>query len=116
MKNKIKIDEVLIHLRMLATFYSEYDEDYHRGNSFYKAIESLEESGIKKIADVDAVKELPGIGPSTLKEITEFIATRTSTRLEEILSQSASFKQRMKEDVLKNYTKFPELVAIWQDK
>jgi DNA polymerase/3'-5' exonuclease PolX len=116
MSQKENIREVIMHLNILKKYYEEYEDDYHRARSFTKAIETLEESGVKFISNTSEISDLPGIGASTLKEVEEFISSRTSRRLETILENNPNFKSEVKEMILSDSKNLPSLSKFWQEK
>ncbi len=116
MSQKENIHEIVMHLNILRKYYEDYEDDYHRARSFAKAIETLEESQLKYISNVSEISTLPGIGPSTLKEVEEFISSQTSRRLETIIANNPKFKSEVKEMILSDRENLPSLSKFWQKK
>lgn len=72
------------HLKNLSKLYMQHD-DMIRANTFSTAALNILEKYPENFPDnINEVKNIRGIGPSTINEINEYIKTGTSSRLEEL--------------------------------
>lgn len=101
-----KIEVVSAHLDLLVEYYHKLDEP-NRSTSFHSAKEKLEaEFGATDLPDdIDSLKALKGIGPSTINEVKEVLATGTSKRLESLKSQVATTGEDIDPNALKDQLK-----------
>ena len=101
-----KIEVVSKHLDLLVEHYHKLDEP-NRSASFHSAKEKLEaEFGATDLPDdTDSLKALKGIGPSTINEVKEVLATGTSKRLEELKAKVSTTGEDIDPDTLKDQLK-----------
>ena len=101
-----KIEVVSAHLDLLVEHYHKLDEPTRRA-SFHSAKEKLEaEFGATDLPDdIDSLKALKGIGPSTINEVKEVLATGTSKRLEELKAKVSTTGEDIDPDTLKDQLK-----------
>nr|DAS83433.1 MAG TPA: hypothetical protein [Caudoviricetes sp.] len=101
-----KIEVVSAHLGLLVEHYHKLDEP-NRSASFQSAKEKLEtEFGATDLPDdIDSLKALKGIGPSTINEVKEVLATGTSKRLEELKTKIATTGEDIDPNALKDQLK-----------
>lgn len=101
-----KIEVVSAHLGLLVEHYHKLDEP-NRSASFQSAKEKLEtEFGATDLPDdIDSLKALKGIGPSTINEVKEVLATGTSKRLEELKTKVATTGEDIDPNALKDQLK-----------
>ncbi|MGP1493844.1 MAG: hypothetical protein ACTTIS_00640 [Streptobacillus sp.] len=101
-----KIEVVSAHLGLLVEHYHKLDEP-NRSASFQSAKEKLETefSATDLPDDIDSLKALKGIGPSTINEVKEVLATGTSKRLEELKTKVATTGEDIDPNALKDQLK-----------
>lgn len=101
-----KIEIVSKHLSELVEHYHKLDE-VSRSSSFQNAKDRLEtEFGNTDLPDdLDSLKALKGIGPSTINEMKEVLATGTSKRLEELKAKVSTTGEDIDPDTLKDQLK-----------
>lgn len=116
MRNNTSVEEICLHLRMLSISYRDWENDYPRATTFQNAAEVLLDSGLTVINDASEITGMSGIGPSTLKEVSEFLATTTSKRLESLLKNNSGLSDQLKAMVLDGFAHLESMVQVWTRK
>lgn len=94
------ISKVLDHFNKLIDGYAQVEE-FHRASSFRRAsdvIKDLEELP----ENLGELGKLPGIGPSTIKEVKEVLESGTSKRLTELtqrIQESGEVQKKTDESI-----------------
>ena len=88
MSNK-SVDDILGFLNQISESYMKLGNTI-KANSFSKASNNIKDSNIQIINSSADVKGISGVGPSTMKEIDQFIQTGTSDRYESIKNELSS--------------------------